>query len=1175
MSELLWISVPGGVDGRPLLRVLVVPRLDGGTLAGSGMAAWPSRGLLAGPALSVEWRAGEGSPITAIPVSSGDVTFTHQQDLWAQFFAAETPVGTTAGPVPPPEQPVVQPSSRDAQAISDTFAAPAAVDFGAPDSAPPTTYHAKVQEALATWTPDGADTPAPDPAPPGPPPPPPDFHLTISLLREHPAVLRALGLIFSVRVAPPAGLAQAGQVRIVWPAPDPGLPTIVSPWSMYGTGFLPASRGPEISRGMVTLTPDPAVTGDPGGRWTVTTVDVEGGARKLRDASQLVAAGQAAELAADPAKPLSLPTMRTAGIQLVRVDRHAEFERRRGMALESNARATLDGMVLDAEHLVLGYRIDIRLGNRWRSLHRRIATYHRGTPAQVIGEAGLHEEGHIKANGAARGADDVLRASEVVARWNGWSLATVRPRFDMPAVVPGPSRGAGLAIAFGWDFVAEPESLPRLRFTERYALRARVADIAGGGLTLDDPQADRCAITEIGYGRFEPVPSPPVLLEPGLTAADLGPGEAVDQVVVRSDPGSTVDAFVAQNPGYTMRPRRKLLRPRTSLAIAEQHKMLDHDDADQTFAWVLRAVAAGDAFGAEEAGDGPLPDPAAGGINAVPRDEAGKPPAATSAHRDWDAPWPQPEPPKTLELAGPQAGEPPVAWRDETLVVRLAPGERVTVELSSRLTADFLDHFALQDAMPASSKGAAQAGRHPLITPVHPVTLVHAVRKPIDPPDPGSTLTPAPRESGQTFAVLASAPTLFGVDVNSTGQLDVSAAWTEHADDATRQATASVQSFIVDRGDTVLKEPLRHEFGDTRHRVVTYTVTAVSRFRPFFHPSELTADPDAFVQRTQLRATVPIPNTARPAAPTVLGTRPAFTWKDSREPSAGGTVTLRRERLAGRLRVELGRPWFATGEGERLGVVLWDRPTGAAEPQAPLVTECGRDPIWDTTDPPRWPAESQLVGAAGPAGRHTLQEAAVPALVVPFEPFFHGDRWYADVALPGLASASYCPFVRLAVARCQPDSIADHHLSPVVLCAMTQLLPDRTLTVEQAGSTVQVSLAGLGPRGPQPNRVDVVVEQCGAPRPLADTVQMSSLEPGPTGDGVPVWRPVADHVVHTTLNAAPITVPLPGGGAATRLRIREVELVGADVGAPEPQAGSPGELGERVTFTDTVLLPLN
>src|SRR3954469_17766242 len=85
-----------------------------------------------------------------------------------------------------------------------------------------------------------------------------------------------------------------------------------------------------------------------------------------------------------------------------------------------------------------------------------------------------------------------------------------------------------------------------------------------------------------------------------------------------------------------------------------------------------RALAAGTAADTAAGEPGPLPDPAAGGVRFSARPEAGAPAARPDA-RDWK-PWPEPEPPKTLELLGRRDGEAPVVWEGDRLVVRLAPG---------------------------------------------------------------------------------------------------------------------------------------------------------------------------------------------------------------------------------------------------------------------------------------------------------------------------------------------------------------------------------------------------------------------------------------------------------------------------------------------------------------------
>ena len=53
--------------------------------------------------------------------------------------------------------------------------------------------------------------------------------------------------------------------------------------------------------------------------------------------------------------------------------------------------------------------------------------------------------------------------------------------------------------------------------------------------------------------------------------------------------------------------------------------------------------------------------------------------------------------------------------------------------------------------------------------------------------------------------------------------------------------------------------------------------------------------------------------------------------------------------------------------------------------------------------------------------------------------------WYADLELN--AGGSYWPFVRLALARYQPESRGDCHLSRVVSPSSSQLLPDRSVEI--------------------------------------------------------------------------------------------------------------------------------
>jgi hypothetical protein len=123
----------------------------------------------------------------------------------------------------------------------------------------------------------------------------------------------------------------------------------------------------------------------------------------------------------------------------------------------------------------------------------------------------------------------------------------------------------------------------------------------------------------------------------------------------------------------------------------------------------------------------------------------------------------------------------------------------------------------------------------------------------------------------------------------------------------------------------VAQHGARHEFGDTKYRRVIYHSVATTRFREFF-PRPLTDVPEN-IQRTEdvedAGGTVKtalvhhIPSSTRPAAPEPLYVLPTFRWElDDEGPER------RHVRHGKAVRVWLRRPWFSSGDGEQLGVVL-------------------------------------------------------------------------------------------------------------------------------------------------------------------------------------------------------------------------------------------------------------
>jgi hypothetical protein len=82
--------------------------------------------------------------------------------------------------------------------------------------------------------------------------------------------------------------------------------------------------------------------------------------------------------------------------------------------------------------------------------------------------------------------------------------------------------------------------------------------------------------------------------------------------------------------------------------------------------------------------------------------------------------------------------------------------------------------------------------------------------------------------------------------------------------------------------------------------------------------------------------------------------------------------------------------------------------------------------------------------------------------VAPHDVFYDATRqlWYCDIEIN--CGASYFPFVRLALARYQPISSPNAHLSNVVLADIISLAADRWLNVTPAADSQKVRIAVFG-----------------------------------------------------------------------------------------------------------------
>ena len=358
----------------------------------------------------------------------------------------------------------------------------------------------------------------------------------------------------------------------------------------------------------------------------------------------------------------------------------------------------------------------------------------------------------------------------------------------------------------------------------------------------------------------------------------------------------------------------------------------------------------------------------------------------------------------------------------------------------------------------------------------------------------------------------------------------------------------------------------RHEFGDTKYRRVTYTATATTRFREYF-PADQIANGSLKLTRESQPVTIDVPSSARPAAPKVLYVIPTFGWQRG----ANDTGATSR-RFGGGLRVYLERPWYSSGDGELLGVVLYTQmksPVALATMFAktddsllkPYVTQWGADPIWAAGNIGAVPAFGDFRGAVTEDGLHLdeLPGARVAVAGYPVQYDETRQLWFADIEIdPG---AAYYPFVRLALARYQPNSVktadTDVKLSRVVLAEYAQLAPDRTASVTVVERRrIDVSVTGPTYRGPRMGAREAQMKV---------TLETRNPQiPGELG-----WVPVAkgEYPMYLTFKERQSTwvgqIPLPDDyqHGKYRLVIQEYEWFHADKASDPIDLSAPSPLG--------------
>ena len=985
-------------------------------------------------------------------------------------------------------------------------------------------------------------------------PPELDFHQAVSHLANYPALMRLLGLAVDLEMEMPEKLPASGLVRIVPRGRDDK-----APWTKYAANpaksvFEAAARSskPEVVDGFLDLSDED--------KFDIIQMDIDGAALKT------------AELAdkAEDTTSGDLPALRSSGLSVVRTGNAVYLAEAFRASLDMNqAIEKRRELTFYAEDLVQGYRPDIwdEKTKSWYSLCKRVGTY---SFLRNGRDVTLEDEGFVSESvtQAADDSSDDIFTHESIFGWDGWSLVAPRPGKTIDAEDKAADVQSRAATAFRLEtkFKPVPASLPKLRFGNRYRLRARAVDLAGNSVGPESDEAGRAIpappAQPFSYARFDPVAPPVVVLR-----EDPGRGESVDEVVIRSFNDRIEKDTVASDETA----ERHLVPPKTSELGAEAHGMFDAEGGGlkkdvygliaQKDPGQLKEIEPGDEIELPY-----FPDPWAKGVvvRGLPGVAADKP-----MRIEFKGTWPDERPFRLRVVEGDR-----VAAFDESarvLTVYLKKSDVATLRLSCWFPEPMLPNVGIyrwlekpemviptkilqapratgpllvapvairtagagaagkvqaervqatkvqpvqaakiQAAQPAEMrpifqlpkfnlnliKNIAISGSHWMMTPFRTVVLTHAVQQPIG--KPGQKKFQVKRGLGDTYAVFDAELDVHG---SSSQKFDLAADWKEPVDNLaekiwkTLDGAAHVLDQTLGRGVNSFKmndaTNHRHEFGDTKYRRVNYTLTETTRFREQM-PEEIAANVELLIRKSDPIA-VDVPNVAPPAIPRIVYVVPTFGWERKRE--LGKFTSLRK---GGGLRVYLERPWFSSGDGELLGVILSPMPgvpteraaAGAAgggtgvqaqmlaanaravkskakakvavqsarlilpsvpEALKPYVTMWGMDPLWRAGGiaTPEYPlpgdfalAKETLGGLSLPEMPDTRRFTAVGHRVE-----FDEERgvWFCDIEID--PHDAYFPFVRLALARFNPISVPGAHLSKVMTADFIQLAPDRTVSL--------------------------------------------------------------------------------------------------------------------------------
>jgi len=908
-----------------------------------------------------------------------------------------------------------------------------------------------------------------------------EFHSLVAAASHHWHLLRLFGLALDFVV--PAESIDIGdhQLAVVAVGEGPVFGAIetkvLSPWTSYRAAALPSGERLFRARHIDNSATGLLDLGDPKFQFAMQDLDV--GAFGAIDYVERIDA--VTRMDAPGAIDVSLPARFSKGIQLFNINTAQEIEqaerRTKELATLGAAAATSferanDGLsgapVLFQSDLVRGYRVDVwdNGSQKWRSLCMQRTVFKLQGNDEPAREEGFVTDSLSRANEAI-GTD--RKTSQALFRWHGWSLSAPRPG----AAVDESGKttrdiGSGSILA---DVPrAEPGSISRLRFKRTYRFRCREVDLAANSWEIADPamialaSAGEESHPEIQFLRYEPLHVPFFAGREDETSTHLVVGNA---------------------PNLRSSVRLSIQAPIGDFARMEFHGAFDRISPRQSYSIITRMDPRSDR-------DCPV-DPAYGGIVA----RQAWPETASDVVSVEVRPGLIRSEVPSIELRA-STGPYLLKKSGRSVICQVPPGGAMKIEVGCLISPRALSAFQTHGA--SVVPGTAP---YSLVAPTRELLVIHPVEKPLEAPSFGveepdvPLVTVVPRQLGTTFAMFNDPQ--FTLHTETTGRFHVLGSWDEASEvpngdswpSLTRQSAnlfdaevdlpaghplATTEALKRMKGKPAVEKLAQelltpavatYDFKDTRFREVEMTAVATSRFADMF-PIDPQGDRDRF-NRASKPVKVVVPNTKPPAPPEVAYIVPTVGRHES--------AALRGERQVltegWGMRVYVRPQGFLdTGKGVKLAVVF------SQPPLQGRLSQIAGDPIVSAHAVVNDLTPRDFVGAKLEY-EHLAQirEGNVEAKALQTEDRVSFDyvtasayevqydsakgMLFADVVLK--RRQAYRPFVRLALAKLQPNSVKGAHISPVVFADFIQLTPERTISVTRARQGVHLRVAGSFP----------------------------------------------------------------------------------------------------------------